>query len=250
LGLRFGLFIKEGELELFVNGERCKAEVPELIGKGKKNFELKLRDGNVVKGWIGFKLADSLKSSFGFHTYRNKRLITFHDKIGISLNQKSKQLVGEIHIGHIPVTHNKRGWIKESREYKAFEKEFAEFLRNYDTESVKLVEGLAASPGRVEGTVRVLNTFMIGKERGQEAYEKVKEGDIIVTQMTRPDMLFYLQKAGAIVTDYGGVLSHAAIVSREFEIPCISGTQNATELLKDGQKVIVDATEGVVYSAE
>ena len=84
----------------------------------------------------------------------------------------------------------------------------------------------------------------------QEIYESLNEGDILVTQMTRPDMLFHLQKAGAIITDFGGVLSHAAILSREFGIPCITGTQTATTTLRDGQEIIVDANEGVIYNGE
>jgi pyruvate, water dikinase len=64
--------------------------------------------------------------------------------------------------------------------------------------------------------------------------------------MTTPDYLPAMYKAGAIVTDEGGVTCHAAIVSREFDIPCIVGTQNATSILKDGDQVTVDAMNGKV----
>jgi len=68
--------------------------------------------------------------------------------------------------------------------------------------------------------------------------------------MTRPQFLMQLQKAAAIVTNQGGMLCHAAILSREFGIPTIVGTRNATEKIRDGQRIIVDAHEGVVYDGE
>jgi pyruvate,water dikinase len=76
---------------------------------------------------------------------------------------------------------------------------------------------------------------------------KVKNGDILVTTMTNPLFVPAIQKAAAIVTDVGGLLSHAAIVSREFGIPCIVGTKKATKILNDGDEIIVDGTKGEVY---
>lgn len=249
LGTRFGLFIKNNLLKLYVNEEACFSKIPLLIGDSKNNFKIRLIDGNEVYGWFGFQLSKHAKDNFGFHTYRNNRLITFYDKIGLSKNQKAKQIIGEIHLNFIPVTHNKRGWIKESQEYKIFEKEFTEFLRNHDKKLKKLVSGLSACPGRVVGNVKFLNTFQFGNSR-QENFEKLNKGDILVTQMTRPDMVLYMQRASAIITDLGGILSHAGIVAREFNIPCIVGTGDATKVLKDGQNILVDATEGVVYDGE
>ncbi|ENO12444.1 phosphoenolpyruvate synthase/pyruvate phosphate dikinase [Thermoplasmatales archaeon SCGC AB-539-C06] len=69
----------------------------------------------------------------------------------------------------------------------------------------------------------------------------------MVTTMTTPDMVPAMQKAAAIVTDEGGLTCHAAIVSREMGIPCIVGTGNATETLKEGEIVTVHATQGNVY---
>lgn len=71
-------------------------------------------------------------------------------------------------------------------------------------------------------------------------------GDILVTTMTTPEFIFVMKKAAAIVTDTGGLTSHAAIVSRELGVPCIVGTKIATQVLKDGDLVEVDAEKGVV----
>ena len=102
-----------------------------------------------------------------------------------------------------------------------------------------LVKGLTASPGAAVGRVIVAKTL-------QEA-EKLEKGDVLVTTMTNPDWVPYMKIASAIITDEGGITCHAAIVSRELGIPCIVGTENATKVLKDGQVVTVDATNGVVY---
>jgi len=76
--------------------------------------------------------------------------------------------------------------------------------------------------------------------------DKVEEGDILVTSMTRPEFLPIMKKAAAFVTNEGGITSHAAIVSRELKKPCIIGTKFATQVLKDGDMVEVDATNGVI----
>ncbi|MDZ4385502.1 MAG: PEP-utilizing enzyme [Candidatus Moranbacteria bacterium] len=79
-----------------------------------------------------------------------------------------------------------------------------------------------------------------------ETIEKVKEGDILVASMTRPEFIPALRKAAAIVTDEGGITCHAAIVARELGIPAVIGTKIATKILKDGMLVEVKANHGLV----
>ncbi|HLC48281.1 MAG TPA: PEP-utilizing enzyme [Candidatus Norongarragalinales archaeon] len=100
------------------------------------------------------------------------------------------------------------------------------------------ITGTCASIGIVRGNVRII--------RGQEDFGKLKQGEILVTAMTTPDFVVIMRRAGAIVTDEGGLSCHAAIVSRELKVPCIVGTKNATRTLKDGDRVEVDATNGIV----
>jgi len=247
LSSRFGPFIKSNSIEILINKAPCKPMLPELTKDGKQEIKIKLESGKEIIGWFGFKLAGALKNQYGFNTFRNKRLITIYDKIGLVKDQKSKQVVGEIHIDHVPVSHNKRQWITESKEYKEVERALTEYIRNYDRKLTKLTTGISAHPGRIEGIARVL--FMGARTAISDA-EKIKKGDIIVTSMTRPYFLLQIRRAGAIVTDQGGKLCHAAIVSREFGIPCVVGTQNGTTVIKDGQKIIVDANEGVIYASE
>jgi phosphohistidine swiveling domain-containing protein len=100
------------------------------------------------------------------------------------------------------------------------------------------ISGTVASGGKVSGEVKVIF--------GESGFYKMKSGDILVTGMTRPEMLPIMKKAAAIVTDEGGLTCHAAIVARELKIPCIVGTKISTKILKDGDKVEVDADNGVV----
>lgn len=81
----------------------------------------------------------------------------------------------------------------------------------------------------------------------EEASEVMKKGDILVTDMTNPDYVPFMKLAGAIVTDKGGVTCHAAIVSRELGIPCVVGTEKATQLMVTGKEYTVDSRSGVVY---
>ncbi len=105
-----------------------------------------------------------------------------------------------------------------------------------------LLKGLGASPGISFGKVKIVKDL--------KELSKVENGDVLVTEMTNPDMVVSMQKAAAIVTDEGGITSHASIVSREMGIPAVVGTGNATSLLKDGQIVTVDGFSGNVYEGK
>jgi pyruvate,water dikinase len=102
-----------------------------------------------------------------------------------------------------------------------------------------LARGLPASPGIAFGKARIILDVKQAKD--------FQKGDILVTKMTDPDWVPIMKIASAIVTDEGGMTSHAAIVSRELGIPAVVGTGNATKVIKDGQEITVDAMRGIVY---
>jgi pyruvate,water dikinase len=81
----------------------------------------------------------------------------------------------------------------------------------------------------------------------EDAHSTMSKGDVLVTGMTDPDFVPFMKMASAIVTDKGGITSHAAIVSRELNIPCVVGTENATQIMKTGQEYTVDSRNGVIY---
>ena len=104
-----------------------------------------------------------------------------------------------------------------------------------------VVKGLAAGKrGYGYGVAKVALT-------PDEAAEKMQKGDVLVTDMTNPDFVPFMKMASAIVTDKGGITSHAAIVSRELAIPCVVGTETATEVMKTGKEYTVDSRNGIIY---
>ena len=111
-----------------------------------------------------------------------------------------------------------------------------------EVEGTPILEGWGASPGAAVGVVKII--------RDATEVWKITKGDILVTKMTNPDFVVGMEKSSAIVTDEGGVTCHAAIVSRELSVPCIVGTKTATQILKEGMKITVDATHGKVYAGE
>jgi phosphohistidine swiveling domain-containing protein len=121
-----------------------------------------------------------------------------------------------------------------------FDEDYDNFMEIYNKEKdfEKELHGNAASLGKVMGKVRICKT-----KSDLDYFEK---DEILVTKMTRPEFVPAMKKAKAIITDEGGITSHAAIVSRELGIPCIIGTKNATKILKDGMLVEVDANHGIV----
>jgi pyruvate,water dikinase len=113
--------------------------------------------------------------------------------------------------------------------------------RKPEEESKVIVRGLSAGrKGYGAGIAKVVLT-------PDEAAKVMQKGDILVTDMTTPDFVPFMKIAGAIVTDKGGVTSHAAIVSRELSIPCIVGTETATKVMETGKEYTVDSRNGIVY---
>lgn len=98
--------------------------------------------------------------------------------------------------------------------------------------------GSPACPGKATGRVCIVNS--------PEDMPKMKEGDILVSASTTPSIIWAMKKAAAILTDEGGLTCHAAIVSRELNIPCVVGFGTITSAVKDGSKIEVDAAKGIV----
>ncbi len=104
-----------------------------------------------------------------------------------------------------------------------------------------VVKGLSAGKrGYGIGIAKVVLTL-------DEASKEMRKGDILVTDMTNPDFVPFMKMASAIVTDKGGITSHAAIVSRELNIPCVVGTETGTKMMKTGVEYTVDSRNGIIY---
>jgi pyruvate,water dikinase len=101
-----------------------------------------------------------------------------------------------------------------------------------------LLRGLAASGGVYEGPAR--------RASGPAEFDRIVQGDVLVTESTTEAFNILLPLLGAIVTDSGGLLSHSAIVAREYGIPGVVGTREATDRIPDGARVRVDGDAGEV----
>jgi len=129
-------------------------------------------------------------------------------------------------------------YIVQTRPITTLEKRFgADSLKELKGDII--LSGLAASPGIGVGKVKIVHSL--------EDLSKIVSGDILVTEMTNPDMVVTMQRCAAIVTDEGGLTAHAAIVSREMGIPAVVGTREATKALKEGEVVTVDGFRGKIY---
>ncbi len=111
----------------------------------------------------------------------------------------------------------------------------------HEPEAGNIVTGTSASPGRVTGVARVI--------RNSQEFERLGQGEILVTRATTPAWTPLFTLSAGLVTDQGGTLSHGAIVAREYGIPAVMGTGDATARIRDGQTITVDGTAGVVYLA-
>lgn len=105
-----------------------------------------------------------------------------------------------------------------------------------------ILQGYGASPGVASGPVIIVTDA--------RDTSRMKEGDIMVSSMTNPDMVPAMRKVVGIITDEGGMTCHAAIVSRELGTPAVVGTKQATSLLREGQIVTIDGEKGIIYDGK
>lgn len=101
-----------------------------------------------------------------------------------------------------------------------------------------ILKGTPASQGKVKGVARVVVSL--------DKINTFKKGDILVTKATSPIWTPFIYASSAVVTELGGTLCHAAIVSREYGIAAVVGVKDATKLIKDGQTIEVDGSQGIV----
>lgn len=181
---------------------------------------------------INFKIMPLMKQlAQEFHLSTEQFLEMTPDEV-LSGKIDLKALNSRIKNTNFVFSNGKRRFLTRA-EIKRFEKE-------EKTKKVKVLTGTPAFNGKAKGRAFVMPHFKFN------CVYKFKKGDILVTSMTTTDMTPLAQKAAAIVTDEGGVLCHAAIISRELKKPCIIGTKIATRVLKDGDLVEVDANKGYV----
>ena len=138
LAVSFGAYINNGEVKISVNKKLCKPKLEELIlteerPNGKEKFSYTMEDtGETIHGWRGLLVKGAINDN-GFRVYRNKRLIEEYQKIGFVQHAAFRHIIGELHLDHVPVTHNKREFIKASDKYQEVIKKDGQFWRGMES---------------------------------------------------------------------------------------------------------------------
>jgi phosphohistidine swiveling domain-containing protein len=170
--------------------------------------------------------------------------LDFSDAVFMTYNEITDALMGKISTPFEEIAARKHGVsvFDKSGVHRIFTGSEAEDWKKkvfgVIEKEVEELTGNAASPGNARGKVKVL---MSSSQVGD-----FLQGEILVASHTTPDWVVIMKKAAGIITERGGITCHAAIVSRELGIPCITGVPNVTEILKDGEIVEMDATKGVI----
>lgn len=157
---------------------------------------------------------------------------------GLKTGRIDKKKLDSIYKLHIVYPKDNQVALLHGREAKKFP--LAE--KEEKVKKAHSLKGSTACRGHAIGAVKIINSV--------EDLSRMNEGDILVSMATTPSIVSAMKKAAAIVTDEGGITCHAAIVSREMNIPCIVGTEHATRVFKDGDVVEVDAEKGIVRKVE
>jgi len=190
--------------------------------------------------WHGHYVLDKLTFEIA------RRFKISHKQANHLLVDEVKQIINNGEIDHNLI--NSRidycvMWSDGKTEKYYYGNEARKIITDLDVEEIAInyeagFQGTCACTGEVIGRVKIVNSLAdIGK---------VADGDIMLAHTTYPAMLPAMKKAGAIITEDGGITCHAAIVSREFKIPCVVGVKHITRELRDGDRVHVDAISGVI----
>ena len=248
-------FCREFWAHYFFSEYFCYDGVEEVLVKnlGSKTYISKLKKNVHRMQKIKFNLRKQLnKSVFGNHVFLKllnesaKRLdIKFSGIMNLGWSEITEALIsGKLRASgkEIYVTGYFNNWkiISGRRAKKIIEK-----IENYEKKHAgNILRGQTGNGGKYIGRVKII-PFDIKVDLINEI-KKMKKGDVLVSGSTGPEMILACKKAGAIVTEEGGITSHAATISREFGIPSVIGTKIATEILKDGDLIEVDADRGIV----
>lgn len=170
-------------------------------------------DGDLLR----YTVIDELRS----YLFNNKKII-----------KKSLANLKQRRIGYLYLYNRGKSYIVTDKLF--IDKVYSEFI--VIKKKTTTISGVSAFPGKVIG--RVYKAF--------HRLQKTQAGDILVINITNPQDTLFLKKFKAIVTNEGGLLSHAAIISRELKIPCVIGTKIATQIFKNGDLVEVDANKGTI----
>jgi len=224
---------------------KYRAEFEKFIDKTGFDFDINLATDKEFTAKEGFYVLYKLPNSTEIRVQKPsgaikefEKLLSLSTKEGLGTERLNKDI---FYIKDMILALSKKGEEDTTKLFQRLLKKYLTVKKKHitvkptDTDSIA---GIVASKGKANGRIIVVYDIKDAK--------LIKDGDILVTKMTSPILTLLLPKISAIVTDKGGMLSHAAILAREIGVPCIVGTQVATKVLKDGDLVEVDAYRGIV----
>jgi pyruvate,water dikinase len=235
-----------------LTGNKTQCVIEAVYGQGEEivsgriapdTFVLDKNSGSVIEKRIVPKMRMKYTSSHGSGLVTGQVPKTLRDKAVLSESElKSLWELANMLESHYGFPQDFEWAIANNNIYLLQTRAVTFIAKEKLEESVEeepIVKGLGASPGIGSGPVRLIRKV---KDLG-----RVNQGDVLVTSMTSPDYVPLMLKTSGIVTDEGGMTSHAAIVSRELGVPCVVGTSNATKVLHEGAIVSVDGSKGLIF---
>jgi len=227
--------------------------------ESQKSENQELNDNLEKYEKIKFEFRDSINTIFfGKNSYYQRILEKLGKEIGVSsedLQQYKSSEILELFEGKkvdnktVKERFRRNVIIDHDGDFEYYwGKEAEKIIDNFLGETMESeVSGTIVNKGKITGIARIIKPgWHEDLSRIKEAMECMNKGDILVSETTSPDIMIAIRKAGAIVTDQGGLMSHAAIMAREMNVPGIVGCGNATKLINDGDLIEVDANNGTV----
>jgi len=233
--------------------ERAEIFIDELKTFIAYHIAVKLGTDFLASKYLSVKPTPEIKKTYAFLEHANKytdhispTVTTYFIKLGVSGLLPEELLSLKKYTHKQKSAKSERSLIFISGEKYVFPtsqtKQLYSILQPTTSQKNKqlttVIKGNSVCKGFAKGKARLIISF--------DEISEILDGDIIVTQSIRPQHYSYMSKVAAIVTDEGGVLSHAAIIAREKNIPCIVGTRNGTNTITNGALVEVDANKGEV----
>ncbi|MCH7492709.1 hypothetical protein IID19_03940 [Patescibacteria group bacterium] len=190
-------------------------------------------------------------SHFLFHELSTRFNVPLQDLLTYTLEDLNKLLKTNQRLPQLEISSRRKHFVYflnkgNSKLYSdsktvATVRRFFTNLRTTEQRTSSNIRGMGSFPGIAKGTVKIIRLTYVAED-----LQAVKHGQVLVAESTKPEYVLAMRRAVAVVTNEGGLTCHAAIVAREFQIPTIVGTKIATKVFKDGDKVEVDATKGIV----
>ncbi len=231
----YALYFSTEEYMTNILNEQDDADIIKDVGK----FRLKFMETNVLATEDILKLSEQIGKIYGY-TKSEVEFFTIKELINLPIHSLSKEQINKRKNSFLMFKKGKKDYtfVFGDKAKVVYE----EFIKTPKSNN-HLLRGMGVNKGTIKGKVYLIS---LSDNTIKKRLEEMPKGSVLVTESTQPIFTPTCYRASAIITDEGGVLSHAAIIAREIGIPCVVGTREATEILHDNQMVEVDGEKGTV----